>query len=290
MDKNVMRMIGSGASEAIPNPMCSCEICQNARRMRGKEIRSRSCFRLNDDTQIDFGPDQFYQSVVLGNDLTTLKNILITHSHDDHLAFTELGLKEMAVKTQSAPLNIYMSQKAWEWYRQAVRAYEPPDQYLNKKFYRFVPMDYYQSYEVGGLNVVPLRGNHQAFGKDEYTVNYLVSLENGKTLYYACDTGYFFEETFEYLKDCRLDFLVIEGTFGNARMEERPDGHLGCAGVLCVVRRLLEQNTLSAESRVYITHINHKHTLTHEKMAAYYAKQKVGIPIFVGYDGMEIRK
>ncbi len=285
-----MRMIGSGSAEAIPDPFCSCEICRNARLRRGKEIRSRSSFRLNDDTQIDFGPDQLYQSVVLGNDLTVLKNILVTHSHEDHFAFTELGLKEMAVRTPEAPLNVYLSRRAWEWYREAVRAYSPPGYYTDRRFYRFVPLDYGKRYAIGDLGVVPLRGNHKAHGKGEYSVNYLVSLENGRTLYYACDTGYFFEETFAYLENRRLDFLVIEGTFGDALTQERPDNHLGCAGVLAVVRRLLEQKTLSAESRVYITHINHKHTLTHEKMTDYYARRNPGVEIVVGYDGMEIEK
>ena len=290
MDKTVMRMIGSGSAEAIPDPLCSCELCRNARLKGGKEIRSRSSFRLNDDTQIDFGPDQLYQSVVLGNDLTVLKNLLITHSHEDHFTFTELGLKEMAVETSCDPLNIYLSRRAFDWYREAVKVYSPPGYYTDERFYRFVPLDYGERYEVGELGVMPLRGNHRSHGEGEYSVNYLVALENGKTLYYACDTGYFFEETFAYLKSCRLDFLVIEGTFGDALTNERPDNHLGCVGVLAVVRRLLEQGTLTAASSVYITHINHKHTLTHEKMAEYYADRNPGVAITVGYDGMEIRK
>jgi hypothetical protein len=83
---------------------------------------------------------------------------------------------------------------------------------------------------------------------------------------------------------------VVEGTFGDMPFfrEERTDGHMGCAGVLAVTRRLLAQGTLGASSRVVVTHINHKHTLTHEKMQAFYDAQELGIRFAVGYDGMEI--
>ena len=63
---------------------------------------------------------------------------------------------------------------------------------------------------------------------------------------------------------------------------------MGCAGVLAVTERLLKQNTLRADSRVVVTHINHKHTLTHARMQAFFDAQRVGLPISVGFDGMEI--
>jgi phosphoribosyl 1,2-cyclic phosphate phosphodiesterase len=151
-------------------------------------------------------------------------------------------------------------------------------------------VDFYRPFTAGGLAVTPLKGNHMGYGGGESSVNYLIGLDDGKTLLYATDTGYFLEETFDFLRGARVDHLVVEGTFGDMPFfrEERTDGHMGCAGVLAVTRRLLEQGTLGASSRVYVTHINHKQSLTHEKMQAFYDAQNTGVPILVGYDGMEI--
>ncbi len=289
MSSSTMRMIGSGAAEAIPSPMCRCAVCEGARRTGGKDVRSRSCFRVSAAVQIDFGPDQFYQSVVLGNDLTTVTDLLITHTHEDHLTFTELDLRAMSVCGAETPVNVYVSRAGCEWLRRACAPYGYAA-LLYEPCYRLIPVDYYQPFTASGLDVTPLKGNHRGYGEDEHSVNYLIALEGGKKLLYACDTGYFFEETFEFLKGVKLDTLVMEGTFGDSPFfqDERTDGHMGCPGVLAVVRRLLAQGTLGETSRVYITHINHKHTLTHEKMQAFYDAQGLMVPVMVGYDGMEI--
>jgi len=289
MGIHFMRMIGSGAAEAIPSPMCRCPVCEGARAGRGRDIRSRSCFRVSPSVQIDFGPDQFYQSVVLGNDLTTLTDLLITHTHADHFAFPELDMRAMALIGAEEPVNVYASRAGCEWLSRASAPYGYSS-LTYEPCYRLVPVDYYHEFTAGGLRVLPLKGNHRGYGEGEYSVNYLIGLSDGKTLLYATDTGYFLEETFDFLRGARVDHLVVEGTFGDSPMfrEGRTDGHMGCAGVLAVTRRLLGQGTLSASSRVYVTHINHKHSLTHEKMQAFYDVQNVGVPILVGYDGMEI--
>jgi phosphoribosyl 1,2-cyclic phosphate phosphodiesterase len=289
MSVSTMRMIGSGAAEAIPSPMCRCPICEGARVSRGKDIRSRSCFRVSPALQIDFGPDQFYQSVVLGNDLTTVTDLLITHTHEDHLAFTELDLRAMAVCGAEEPVNVYASRAGCEWLKRACAPYGYAA-LLYEPCYRLIPVDYGKPFIAGGLPVTPLKGNHRGYGEDEHSVNYLIRLPDGKTLYYATDTGYFLEETFEALRGVKLDYLVVEGTFGDSPLfqDALTDGHMGCPGVLAVARRLMKQGTLSVSSGVYITHINHKHTLTHEKMQAFYDAQELGIRFAVGYDGMEI--
>lgn len=289
MNAHPMKMIGSGAAEAVPNPMCRCAICANARKQGGKDIRSRSCFRVSEAVQIDFGPDQFYQSTVLGNDLTTVTDLLITHTHADHLALADLGLRQMAVEVSETPVTLYASHAGCAWIRQALAACGGSD-LLDERLYRLLPVAYCEPVSVAGLNVTPLKGNHRGNGPDEFSVNYLIALENGKTLYYATDTGYFLEETFEFLRNVKLDCLIVEGTFGDAPgfREAKTNGHMGCAGVLAVTERLLEQRTLHADSRVVVTHINHKHTLTHARMQAFFDAHRPGVPISVGHDGMEI--
>lgn len=283
-----MRIIGSGAAEAIPNPLCSCAICENARAVRGREIRSRTCFRVDEGTQIDFGPDQFYQSTVLGNDLRQVRRVLVTHSHEDHLAFTEFGLKQMASLTHPDPIAVYLSRPAHTWLLKAAAPFDCA--VTDERYVRLFPVDYGVPFTAGNLNVLPLRGNHMAHGTDENSANYHITFLDGSTMYYAADTGYFLPETFERLKELRVDTLVVEGTFGDAPGFEMPNtnGHMGVAGVLAVTGRLYDQGTLHDGSRVFVTHINHKHSLTYQRMADWFAGHTAPVPITVGYDGMEI--
>ena len=54
-----MKFLGTGAGEGIPNPFCTCRICEYARKHGGKDIRTRSSFMLDRHTIIDMGADFF---------------------------------------------------------------------------------------------------------------------------------------------------------------------------------------------------------------------------------------
>ena len=50
-----MIFLGTGASEAIPNPFCTCEVCRKARTSRDhREKRGRSAFSIDEENLIDF--------------------------------------------------------------------------------------------------------------------------------------------------------------------------------------------------------------------------------------------
>ena len=289
MNASSMRIIGSGSAEAIPSPMCACPICRTARERGGKDVRSRSCFRVNEAVQIDFGPDAFYHSVVLKNDLTTVTDFLITHTHEDHMAFAQLDVRALAIRGAEKPVRVYASRAGCEWLRRACAPYRYAA-LLYEPLYRLVPVDYGVPFTAGGLHVTPLKGNHRGYGEDESSVNYLVALEDGKTLFYASDTGYFLEETFEALRGVKLDYLVVEGTFGDLPefLDEKTDGHMGYAGVLAVTRRLLGQGTLGENSKVAVTHISHRQSMNHDGIEAYFDARDAGVKILVGYDGMPL--
>ena len=57
-----MKFLGTSAGEGIPDPFCTCPICENARRVGGKELRTRSSFLLDEETIIDLGADYFAQA------------------------------------------------------------------------------------------------------------------------------------------------------------------------------------------------------------------------------------
>ena len=61
-----LKYLGTAAAEGMPALFCSCENCEKARRLGGKNIRSRSQTMVNDDLIIDYPPDAYAHSVRFG--------------------------------------------------------------------------------------------------------------------------------------------------------------------------------------------------------------------------------
>ncbi|MBC2581495.1 MBL fold metallo-hydrolase [Clostridium sp. DJ247] len=293
INSNLM-FLGTGAAEGIPNPLCGCEICNNARKVGGKELKLRSLFRINEMVQIDFGPDVMAASMKHNIDMTELKHILITHTHSDHLCLSELLLKEMVNGDNDHKINIYVSQRAYQWVMEQLKSFRMGESnfanspVIKDKIIEFIPLEYYKVYEIENMKVVPLKGAHYSFGINENSNNYLITLEDGRTLFYGVDTGYPLDETIEYLKEKHIDLLIIECTFaGERRKEEKPFGHLDLISVIRVLEVFNANGTIDKNTKVYLTHINHKHHLTHallEQEVKKYSK----FQIIVAYDGLII--
>lgn len=98
-----MRFLGTGAGQGTPNPFCSCHVCENARKIGGKEIRTRSSFRLNDRVIIDISADFVAQAAFYHENFYKLEHVLYTHSHSDHFNF--MSIWERKKKTQQGRQN-----------------------------------------------------------------------------------------------------------------------------------------------------------------------------------------
>ena len=79
-----IKVLGSAAAEGWPALACECDICKYAWEHKGKDIRRRTSYLLNDDVMIDYGPDVYWQSVQFDIDLSKIGAIFFTHSHVDH--------------------------------------------------------------------------------------------------------------------------------------------------------------------------------------------------------------
>ena len=104
---------GTGAAEGIPDPFCRCPVCENARKVGGKEIRHRTMFRVNEELCIDLGADAASQATVLG-DLIGLHHVLYTHTHEDHFCPMMLQMRGMATHREEEPLHLYWTDRAYD--------------------------------------------------------------------------------------------------------------------------------------------------------------------------------
>jgi len=285
-----MRFYGTSAAEGIPNPFCACAVCENARKVGGAEIRRRSFFRINEQTSIDLGADAFQQAIDYG-DFTKLQHVIVTHTHEDHLNYMMMNVRNMAIERTAQPLNYYFTDRAYDiadFYRRSRPVMKGLTRDLEERgVIAFHRLEFHKTVEIAGLKVTPLRGNHKGnMGED--CANYLIELADGRRMYYGVDTGWYLPETFDYLKDCRLDILISECTYGlTPGRGLQPGGHLDAFSCMALFRRLLEQGTIHPATEIYLTHINH-HTSTHAELAEWFAKQEFPCRITVAYDGMVI--
>ena len=76
--------LGSGTSQGIPVIACDCDVCQS---IDPKDDRMRSSILISAEEQnyvIDTGPD--FRRQMLKNDVKSLRAVLFTHEHKDHVA------------------------------------------------------------------------------------------------------------------------------------------------------------------------------------------------------------
>ncbi len=285
-----MIFYGTSAAEGIPNPFCSCPVCHNARKEGGAEVRRRSTFRMNEQVCIDLGADSFQQAIEYG-DFTKLQHVLVSHTHEDHLNYMMMNVRNMAMERTEEPLHYYFTDQAYDivdFYRQSRPIIKGLTSDLEARgIIAFHKLEFNKPVTISGMEVTPLRGNH--FGNmGEHCANYLIQMPDGRKLYYGVDTGWYLPETFQLLQNASLDVLISECTFGlTTGRGLHPSGHLDAFSCMELFHELLEQGTLHADSQIYLTHINH-YTSTHAELVDWFAKQDFPCKITVARDGLAI--
>lgn len=277
-------LLGTGGGECIPALFCDCEVCKNARKYGGIAIRTRCDFMIDEENLIDFGPDIYSQCVNIGVDLLKLKNIFLTHFHDDHLSVDNLILIGNKVK-------IYANEKAINLIKEALPIYkvhgwkDAPDYFKNIEW---VPIEPFKTYEIDEIKVTPILAAHSGYAENETGYNYIITNKEKETYLYAADTGWYEEPTWDYLKnsDIKLDYAVMECCYGTYEQPLYAEGHLDFKNLRLMLNKFEEYGMIDSKTPIYLTHICHLNTMSPEKITETF--KAYGYTVYVGYDGMEI--
>jgi phosphoribosyl 1,2-cyclic phosphate phosphodiesterase len=258
--------LGTGAAEGVPAAYCRCAACQGVRQRGGVEIKTRSSLRVGPHHQIDVSPDLYGQMVRAGTDMFDVEHVLVTHTHRDHFYLPALFDKEMSHLVNRKPISIYMSEPARGYIEETIASLPLSPEELRWKDANIEirGLRYFQEYEIGGLSVRTLKGNHAAHGVNESSINYLIGPPHGKTLLYACDTGFYQEETWAYLAGTHADTVILECTFaGKTDREEFPAGHLDMRSYFKMLARMADGGFIDEHTAVYATHFNPHQGMDH---------------------------
>ena len=286
-----VQFLGTAAAEQFPSIYCRCDFCTRVRQKGGKDQRTRASLRIGTRYQIDFGPDANWQMHRCGIDLFDLEHLFITHTHSDHFQFEEIVSKSHAVKTNGKPLQIYMSVPAKEHLESILFTFDAQvedeeDLEAFKKRFPVHGLEYFNSYDVGELRVETIKGSHKAEGKDQFSLNYLIRLPDGRRVLYAVDTGYYLEESWAFLQGKRADILIMDCTFTARKSEPRAFGHHTFLSYLESLQRMKEIGFITTQSRIFTTHFDPHQALFHEEMQALFSESAFAVT--VAYDGLTI--
>ena len=260
---------GTGSADGIPAMFADSRVSRYARHFGGKDIRSRSAALIDGQLKIDLGPDSFMQAIRDKIEPREWTSIFFTHTHDDHFTYQELQYMLFPfTDLEFAPATIYGNANVLSGIS---------DFYQDWPF-ELVEIKSFETFDHAEYKITPISAYHRP---EEDCVNYIYQ-NSGKSLLYGTDTGYWREQTWEFLKDFKLDGLVIECTEG--RVPTTYQGHMDCQEVMQTVERLRNMGVLSNHSTVVTTHHSHVGDLTHNEL------EEVLSPhgILVGYDGLSL--
>ena len=285
-----MIFLGTGASEAIPNPFCECEVCRKAMESADpREKRGRSAFSIDEENLIDFGPDVISAAGRFRIPMSHLRNLFYTHFHSDHCDFVNWENPRMSV-TPPSQIRVYLSEEALaglKKFRDLILMMGSKDYERDIRFYErqlnFIPVHPYESFAVDDMTVSAVRGIHAGRFADESALNYLFE-RNGKRFLYAADTGPYCEENYEFLKGKALDLLITECSFGLSAPEKK---HMTCESIREMVERFRRDGVVTERTEIWLTHIGHKGGLNHLELQRK-MRDMVGPQIDVAYDGLRL--
>lgn len=269
---------GTAASEGWPALFCRCEACRRARELGGRNIRTRSQALLDDTILLDFPADTYLHALRYNRDLSGIRHILITHSHEDHFYPLDMMLRmpPYGHNLEEPKVSIYGNETVIGMLEQTMESCGmPKDQVL--EYLEPVTLAPLTPVTVDGYTVTALPADHIPW---EMCYLYLIE-KDGRTLLYAPDTGFFPEPTWEYLRGKKLDLVSIDCTFVTHSSRRN---HLGLPEVLETREKLRKLGCVTESSQFVINHFSHNIPVLHEELAAEAGKYGM----LTAYDGMTV--
>ena len=263
--------LGTAAAEGFPAVFCKCEYCNEARRLGGKNIRSRSQTLINDELLIDFPSDTYYhflQNGILGDEI---KYLLITHAHSDHFYPRDLFIRNgVYAHNMSVPvLKMFCSEYTYERL-----GGELP------KNVEITVLEPFKPVSFGAYRVTPLPAKHMPGGQPLIYV-----IEGEKAVLYAHDTGYFYENVFEYIEKQKLIFDMVSLDCTNVDIPITDEGsHMGFPNIKRVLDRLCTIGAVTESTVKYVNHFSHNGCPLHDDLTR--KAEKLGC--MVSFDGCTV--
>lgn len=272
-----IRYLGTAAAEGWPGLFCNCDSCRRAKALGGKDIRTRSQAVIDETLLVDFPPDTYLHMLRDGLDLPRIREVLITHTHADHLYLEDVVRRtEWYANGVEGIMTLYGNDTLGRKLQAFRLAQREKVQTSMDKVIAYVQVEPFIPVQVGEYLVTPLLASHD---RSERCYLYLIE-KDGKTLLYGNDTGIFPEETWEALCSRKLDLVSLDCTF---LAKKEGTNHMGIPDVFEVQDRMRAMNIVDDTTQCIITHFSHNGRLLHAEIEEAVAPRGIK----VAFDGYE---
>ncbi len=262
--------LGTAAAEGFPALFCRCPFCQEARRLGGKNIRTRSQSLINGDLLIDLSPDTYHHFLNGGIEGDRIRYLLITHPHADHFYPKELFLRQAphAQGMREETLQIVGSPAALSALGEIPPGVLP------------APISAYETLSLGEYRVTALPARH-AEGEG---VALIYVIEGEKTVLYAHDTAFPYDEVLDYIAKKKwifdlisLDCTLVDSAPGSLR-------HMGLMDNERLLHHLEEMGAVAPQTLRYVNHFSHNGNPLFDRLEGVAAEYG----FLASYDGCEV--
>ncbi|MCL2747057.1 MAG: MBL fold metallo-hydrolase [Oscillospiraceae bacterium] len=269
-----IRYLGTGASEGFPGVFCQCPTCVEARLHGGRNIRRRSAMLIDGVLLVDLPPDLLSQSFEWKIDMGAIRYLLVTHTHHDHFYAAELANLRAPYTLSSTREKMVVLGSVAVWERM-VETLGAEELIRLEDVLSYHELKLFEPDTIGPYTITPLKARHCP-GAFIYLIE-----KDGRVLLYGNDTGFFPEETWDYLAGRRVDMVSMDCT--NPLHADTPN-HMTLEDNVTVKRRMFQQKSATAHTRYMATHFSHTSGLLHRPMEDRLRLYGVGM----AYDGLEV--
>lgn len=276
-----LKYLGTAAAERVPGMFCTCDVCQHARKFKGKDIRTQTQSLVDDGRLlIDFPGDAYLHLLQHDLDYSKIEHLLITHWHGDHLYAEDLAMRMSGYANGlDKPLHVYGGAVVKEFFD---RAFELEGG-VEEERVSFHLLEPYNAYEIAGYQVYVLPAQHGNFQED-CLIYVIRDQATGKTLFYTHDTGLLPEEPLAYLQEQQVKFDLVSLDCTGQGLPSSGAGHMSLAQNLQFIQDLQKFDLVSETTRYVANHFSHNGGLTHAQMEELAAQHGM----LTAYDGMEV--
>ena len=269
-----IKYLGTAAAEGIPALFCECDTCKKAKRLGGKNIRTRSQTIIDNKILIDFPSDTYMHYLKYDFPLSRIKTCLITHSHCDHLYVDDAIMRDDICShiSNKETLIFYSAESGYKMLKTLI------DKYNMFKDVSVVLIEPFKPFLAEGYKVTPLEASHYP---ESTPVIFLIE-KDGKSLLYSNDTSEYPDCTWEFLKEKKINFISMDCT--EAVSDAAYMGHLTLKRNLVMRERMYNMGIADKETVFALNHFSHNGgNVTYDDFSK--IAEKYGY--LVSYDGME---
>jgi len=232
-----IQFLGTGAGDWFVPGKTSADYLPGERRL--------TAAIMDDHIMLNAGPQGFDFCKTMGNDMSKITDVFVSHTHSDH--FSEVNFTKF-IDAAKEKITIWCEAGAVNNLRLT------PEQ---RERVNICAVPLFEQFEAAGYKVTAMPANHRVPG--EKPVHFVFE-KDGKSLFYGLDGGWFMADTWEFMRekwfgDTAFTAMILDSTVGDKDGDFRLGTHNSVPMLRLIVAALKENRMVKEDTMLYACHI-----------------------------------